>query len=349
MRRRFLTPARCLAVMLMTGLACYAGAVALPHDPEIRYQSFKGTMFARTEWIYDRIHHDPAPIDVVFLGSSRTEASMRPTMIEPLLAQRGQDLRVVNFALPATGYDIRETLADEVLRHKRIKLLVIDVTERLPRDGHQAFGDLATAGQILRAPWLVNRNLPHDLLRLPVRQIDLALATLDRQANGYRARFEPADYAGSTADPPNSKPESQDLTVLGSPAHLALLEAQSRRRYRETTPPILPASLGGIEFGVSRTYIERVTAQARRQGVKVAFLFLPFYKGPAAPEEERWLQQFGPVWKADYLRTDPHNYRDSGHTSANAETRASVTRWIAAHISATLREDKHASDLGEHR
>jgi len=338
MRRSFLSPAKCFLVMLVTMLVCYAATISLPSDPEVRYESFKGTIFSRLGWIYDRIHHDPTPIDVVFLGSSRTEASMRPTMIEPALRQRGLNLHVVNFALPATGYDIRETLADEVLRNKNVKLLVIDVTENLPRDGHQAFGDLATVGQILHAPWLINRNLPRTLLRLPVRQIDLALATLAPRANGYRTRFDPAHYAGATVDPPHSKASDAALAALATPAHLARLQAQARLRYREITPPILPASLQDVEFGVSRTYIERLVATARRRGVRVAFLYIPFYEGPAAPTEETWLRHLAPVWNVDFLGSDPLNYRDSGHTSANPATKRVLTNWVSGKIAGLLRQ-----------
>lgn len=326
--------------MLLAFVACYAATVSLPHDPELRYLSFKDTIFARTAWIYDRIHHDPAPIDVVFLGSSRTEAGIRPTMVEAALARHGENLRVVNFALPATGFDIRETLAEEVLRTKRVKLLVVDLTEKFPRDGHQAFGDLATAGQILHAPWLLNRNLPRNLLRLPVRQIDLALATLDPAANGYRARFDPARYEGTTIDPAHAGATAAELAALDSPLHALTLEAQSEQRYREITPPILPASLGWVEFGVSETYIARLADTARRHGVKIVFLYVPFYKGPAAPIEEQWLTRFGPVWKANFLNAGPQQYRDSGHTSADPQTKAMMSDWVAGHIAQTLAAPK---------
>ena len=61
-----------LAVLAVAGLVLAVLAAALPHDPYIRYQTTKGTIYERTRFQYERLHFDPTPIDIVFIGSSRT-------------------------------------------------------------------------------------------------------------------------------------------------------------------------------------------------------------------------------------------------------------------------------------
>ena len=60
------------------------------------------------------------------------------------------------FTVEALAHKIRLALE----HHPEIRLIVLGVVEALPRDGHQAFGDLATPAEVLSAPWIVNRTLP---------------------------------------------------------------------------------------------------------------------------------------------------------------------------------------------
>lgn len=331
--RRPLASCRYLGFVALTLAVLSALVLMLPHDGYIRYQSLKGTMFARSSWIYERIHFDPTPIDVAFIGSSRSGAGVNPVLIEESLAVRGRPLRVVNFSLPAQGMDVRLAEAAELLNSdKKVRLLVIDVPEALPRDGHQAFADLSTVGQALTAPWLVNRNLPENIARLPLRQIRLALASWFPAAFGYRATFDPEQYLGSTVAPGQFQDwQATQVTIpLDSPEHKATLEKEVVQRRRSIRPPVLPDSLGGIEFGVSRSYLEQITALASARGTKVVFLFLPFYDGYDGPVDQAWIERLAPMWNAQFMKDDPRNYRDAAHGSARLEPL--LADFLAAHI-----------------
>lgn len=320
--------------LLMGGVIALAMAVtALPHDPYVRWQSFNGTMFERTAHFYERLHYDPTPVDVVFIGSSRTAIGVNPAMLQDDLDERGLNLDVVNLSLPASGMDVRLVEAREALAaHPETQLLVISVVEALPRDGHQAFGDLATTEEILSAPILTNRNLPENLLRLPMRQMKLAAATALPEAFGVRRTFSAADYAGTLTNggelagwapqEPNHPYDSE--------AHEHELAAESAFRKADMTPPILPENLAWIEFGVSRSSIEEIVELARANNTQIAFLFIPFFEGYHEPAELDWLEQYGPVWRTDFIRLDPRNYRDAAHASPRAEPL--ISAWLAERI-----------------
>jgi len=333
---------RFLGTVAAVFVACCALAVALPHDPYIRYQSFSGTIFDRLDWIYDRLHHDATPIDVLFIGSSRTARGANAAAIEAALADLGRPgVHVANISLPASGLDIRLTKLREALRaHPEIRLVVLGMVEALPRDGHQAFGDLATAGEVLSAPWIVNRTLPGNLAALPYRQMHLALASRLPAAFGYRTAFDPAAYIGPTPDHRRfSRPGWADVAD-GPPdtsaAHAAAVARESRMRRRQITPPILPDALSDIEFGVSRTYVRRIARLLETEGVGLAFSFLPFYDGYPEPLDGDWLAGVAPVWSASFLRDDPVSYADAGHASGQGI--GLLAPWFARHIAATLED-----------
>ena len=334
LRRRQSGLARFWLALLGTVLVLTGAVLALPHDPYIRYQSLNDTIYNRAQWIYERIHHDPEPIDVVFIGSSRTGAAVQPELLEAALAERGLDLGVANFSLASSGMDIRDTLLRETFRAKSPKLVVIPVVEAFPRDGHDAWGEIATAGEVLTAPVIVNRNLPGNLLRLPVRQLSLATASLVPEAWGREAGADPEGYAARSAK--HWAVSYDDPAEFATHEHLATLEEQAKRRYRSIRPPILPERFSWVEFGVSQSYIRDMVALARENGAEVAFLFLPFYTGYEGPVEEAWLSEYGPLWKANFTREDPTNYRDSGHLNGTERVREAITAWLADRIAETL-------------
>ncbi|WP_299444718.1 hypothetical protein [uncultured Rhodospira sp.] len=329
-----------LVVVLFCGLT--AATLAIPNSPYVRYQSLNDTIFGRATWIFERIHDDPAPIDVLFVGSSRVGRGVTASILEDKLAARGQPLGVANISMPATGFDIRLTTIREALKARpEIKLIVFGVTEQMPRDGHQAFVEIATAREVLTSPWLLNRNLPANLTRLPFRQASLGLASVVPEAFGRRAAFDPAAYLGSTPDlrtfnDPDWSRAGEDAE-LADPEHAAMLDRQSARRYRELTKAILPESLAWIEFGVPRTYIERLADLADRHGVRLVFLYLPFYKGFDAPLDADYLRGLGDLWLGTVYQGDPENFIDSGHASyRGAEL---LTDWLVDRILATLGTD----------
>lgn len=304
--------------------------VLLPHDPYIRWQSLQGTIFERAKYQYERLNFDETRADVVFIGSSRTAAGIEPALIEELLRERGADLRVVDLSLPASGMDIRLAQAREALQAKpETRLLIISVVEALPRDGHQAFGDLATADEVLNSPLLVNRSLPSHLARLPMRQMKLALASRIPDAFGYQAAFDPRAYPGSIYDHLGGTLEGPGAQYFTA-EHSAALLAESNRRKREITLPILPESLAFLEFGVSRSSIEEILDLAADNRTQVVFMFLPFYQGYEEPVDAAWLRERGPLWTAGWMREVPHFYKDAAH--ASPVVRRELNAWAADRI-----------------
>ena len=316
-------------------LAGFIGMGLLPHDPYIRYQTMQGTIFERATWMYERLHFDPAPVDIVLVGSSRTARGIDPGALEAALAAKHLPQRVVNLSLAASGYDLQLTLAREALETRQVKLLVVSLVEQFPRDGHQAFADLANAGDIVASPWLVNRNFVPNLLRLPIRQLQLMVKSWMPKAFGLHADFDPEIYRLATADP-----RFAPLTEAALPKteeQIAELEAESKFRHRDLTLPVLPESLSWIEFGMTQSYIKQLAALAKAEGAKLVFLYLPFYKGYERPFEQHWLEQFGPVLSADFLMSDPDNYGgDVAHASRKGT--ALLTAWLADALAPVLKE-----------
>lgn len=321
-----------LGLMIAAAVGAAALALSLPHDPYVRYQSFRGTMFDRLSWVYERLAEDPTPIDILVVGSSRSARGVNAAALEAELAARGLDLHVANVSIPASGFDSRLTLIREAVEHHEPRLVIWGLVEAFPRDGHQVFADLARPGEVAASPWLINRTLPENLARLPYRQLEYWLATSVPDAFGYQRGYDPARYIGPTPDLRdfNDRDPAEEAALVASPDHAETLAAESRMRAREIRPPILPERLAGLEFGVSRSYVAEAADLGAAEGFRLAFLFLPFYQGWDAPLEADWLSQFGPVWTAGFLKEDAANYVDAAHASDAGQ--ALITPWLADQI-----------------
>lgn len=331
---RRLHPFRIFLSVLGIALGLGVTACLLPERPYERWQLLDGTIHERARWIYERVHFDPRPIDVMFVGPSRTSRGVDPLELQDLLSRPGRPVRVVNFALPENGRNINDVIVEEALKTKTPRLIVIGVIEKPGRFGHSAYKYIAPRSLLVDPGYLANANYLGDLVYLPYRQMKLAVAYAAPQAAGLTDHFDPGRY---DPDPPNPtsvvKPDGsvQDWTQPASPQEL---QRGITKLERGMHPPILPASLADIEFGDERHYIRRIVAAAQEKGVKVAFLFIPYCTGPSDVQEEKFYRQYGPVWNAGFLSSHAELYADYGHlTVAGAKI---MTAWLAPYVAGSL-------------
>jgi hypothetical protein len=318
-----------LAVLMALGLS------VLPEREYQRWQLLDGTIHARSKWIYERINFDPQPIDVVFVGPSRVGAAIDAPRLSEALAQRGLPSNVVNFSLPETGRNINYVIVEELLEKKQPKLIVIGVVEKPSRLGHPAFKFLAPRHEIVNPGYASDLNYLTDLVYIPFRQAQLFAAYVAPGVLGPSAEFRPETFRGHSVDTTGdvALPDGRILNASepGAPEEIERgvrkLEAQSR-------PPILPPEYAEWEFGDERHYVREIARLAKARGVKVAFLFLPYYSGPSAIQEEALYRQYGPIWMGDFTAFQPDLYFDYAHlTSTGADL---MSDWLVTPISEVL-------------
>ena len=105
--------------VLAVAFACAVGAGFLPDDPYQRWQLLDGTIHDNARWIYERSHFDPTPIDVAFIGPSRTGAGVIAPRLMSDLKARGVTANVVNFSLPETGRNMNWAAAEQMFAVKK--------------------------------------------------------------------------------------------------------------------------------------------------------------------------------------------------------------------------------------
>lgn len=321
--------------ILAVALASAAAVCLLPENPYQRWQLLDGTIHARTSWIYERVHFDPTPIDVAFVGPSRIGAGIDAPRLGRELAARGLPSNVVNFSLPETGRDINAVIVEEMLKEKTPKLLVIGVIEKPGRFGHSAFKYVAPRRDVIDPGYLANGRYLGNLVYLPFRQMRLAAAEVAPAAMGLRKDFDPARYRGPTVNTTGDivLPDGTVKNGADAAPYAELIRGVTKLE-AGMTPPILPPEYADIEFGDERHYVRRIVKAAQAKGVKVAFLFLPYYTGPSSVQEQAFYEAYGPVWNAGFISEDAKLFADYGHVTSSGA--ALVTDWVAGPVAQAL-------------
>ena len=330
-----LHPLRLSLAVLGLALALAVGACLLPENAYQRWQLLDGTIHANARWIYERSEFDPTPIDVVFVGPSRTGAGVNAPRLSAALAARGLPSNVVNFSFPEAGRNINYAVVEQLLRHKTPKLLVLGVTEKPSRFGHSAFKFIAPRALIAAPGYGSDLNYLSDLVYLPYRQMRLFLEDIAPDLFGADKTFDPARYRGPSVDTTGSLTLPGGIHKEGDlPGSAHELARGVHKLEAGEHPPLLPARYADIEFGDERHYIRRIADLARAKGVKVVFLFLPYYTGPSELQEFDFYRSFGPVWNAGYVSPHAEWFADYGHlTRTGAEN---VTDWLTPLVAAQL-------------
>jgi hypothetical protein len=322
--------------ILGTALALAIASAFISDSPYLRFQLVKDTQYTEAQWIYERIHFDSRPIDVVVVGPSRTWFGVIPSRMEEDFGSRGWSMGVVNFSLLGPGRNLNYVIVKELFDAKRQpKVLVIGISDKPARwFGHPAFRFVADASDVAQAVFPSNLNYLANLGYLPFRQMKLTAMALFPASFNVAPRFDPASYPGSNYDSALSfrMPDGHLIDRDRVMPRATLLKDAAR--LRDSRPQLLPASWADLEFGDENFYIRKIVAMARARGVKIAFLSIPYFTGPGNTLEDDFYAQYAPIFSADFVSDKDQLFWDYEHLNSAGATL--VTDWLADRLAPLL-------------
>lgn len=320
---RFLVAIAVTAVLVLGALAL------LPDDRYARFAhaSTESPHYLRIRWIYERIHFDRTPIDVAFIGTSHSQSAIDSRIVEEAMRARGQDVHVVNFAVPHLGRDLHWLLGRELLENRTVRELVVEVQDYEPRAPHPAFQRLGSVRDLVTSPVVINTGYLDNLVRLPRREVDLALPGI----NGTDApRFVPERYDGAHWDDTAvlhgfTAPRTAAYPEAKLVADAAMLRTQLANNDALARRFAMPDGCS-LLLRYNRHYLDALLRLAREKGVHVTFLYLPFFAGPATPPKAAYYDVFGETLTPGAILADPAIWLNVDHLNVHGARR--VSRWI---------------------
>jgi hypothetical protein len=340
MRYRNIDPRRYLALTALLSVVVIIAICLLPHNRNLRFAVLTDWDVVKAGWIYERIHSDPTPIDIAFIGTSRTIFGVDSAKVEAVTRQRtGLDLHVVNFALPFPGRDLHWLIARELLKTRKVKLLVLEVDEDEPRDLHRAFGSLADVHDLIFAPMIINVSYFPNLIRLPRRQLSLFLRSTFPAIFDDEMTLDSASYRGAHWDDTWAEEGTPQAPIFPIRPRTTFPSAGelAHERAHETEVAAhkiqLPSSVAWLEHRANIYYLRKIAASARERDVALTFLYLPGYQGLDRPREAGVYQQLGPLWTPPTFLSKREMWYDVNHLNYNGAF--SLATWLGNELSKT--------------
>jgi hypothetical protein len=321
-----------LAAVAATVVAVLVVILGLHHDPYRRYLKLEATDYVKAHWIYERLHFDPTPVDVAFIGTSHTLHGVDSAVVERALnAQGGPALHVVNLALPHPGEDTHFALVRQLLATKRPLLVVIEQQYLLSRAGHPAFAVLADTADQLPPPG-PHPDMFANALALLHRQVELWASTL-LEGGG---KFDAARFAGDHWDDTYQINWRNGRTPPRLEVAKDLAPRAARERASQESKGAQFGRWGWLMLAYNQAYLERTVDALRQAGVQVVFLYLPPYRFPDEPLAAGELRRMAEIIKPQHggLLDDPALWADVEHL--NWPGAQVLSAWLGERLRGTV-------------
>jgi len=328
-----MSPKNFIATFVLTVVIILCGLTALPHNRYLRFQELasESVHYMRAKWIYERIHFDRTPIDIVFIGTSHTQSGINSKLVEDTLKKNGIDQRVANFAIPHLGRDLHYLLVRELIENRGVKKLVIEVQEDEARAPHPAFQRLADVGDLLSSPLIINTGYFDNLIRLPLRQLTLFLHTRLPELTGHNLEFDPRTYEGAHWDDTYIL-HGTGAARVAKHTEESLVESSAKLQRNYITKSsfaskfTLPNQPHSLLQRYDYFYLQELIDLARAKKIEIVFLYLPFFHGPEQPSNFKFLQPFGMILSPKEVLKDPGFWQNEDHLNFAGASALSV--WV---------------------
>ena len=270
-------------------------------------------------WLYERIHENPKPIDIAFIGTSRTMCGIIDTLVRDTLhARTGHPHMPANMGVCRNGVNLHALILRDLLAHKHPQYVVVEVHTRMPINSHVHFPMLANAADVLLPASALNSGYFEDLTTMTWTRLT---HWRDRTLGIKRV------YPEILPDP--------DFSFLKVPEDVVAdsLEMVKKRERRQKTGSDYPTGLEGwwrsIQDQHPSTYYRRMAAMCQAARVPLFFLYLPGYGTSAAkPQEMEFYQTLAPVLlPPDSIFLNPELFFDPDHL--NQQGAHLLSTWLS--------------------
>jgi hypothetical protein len=302
---------RLYLIILIFLLPLIVAIYLLPVERRQRYIQLKEDCSFHGIWLFDRVHSNKTPVDVMFLGSSHTINGIWDDSIERQIYP--STLHVVNFGYCRYGMNLQYVLLKEILKEKKPRLVFLEVREDENRYSHPVFPYLADALDVFLATPFFNRDIVRDYF-------DSFL---------YRLKILKVQYFCRDSVVPFRTGESGFMGSADT-ASKALLEKAGveLRKMKRLQDPL------GRWFYMTwpRIYLKKIAALCVENGIHLKFIYLPQYGSQLKePMEMSEYRKYGEVLIPPHeIFADPGNWGDENHL--NHAGAAKLSAWLAGQI-----------------
>jgi hypothetical protein len=288
----FLLPIVCLLLLL-------------PDNPRQRFEGLKDDCFNHGIWLYDRIQNDSAPIDIAFIGSSRTINGINDSIIQ----QSVFPLKVANLAYCRLGRDLQYSILTELIKRNKPKALYIEVREDENLFSHPVFPLISNTKVVLSAP-IFNPNSLKNYWKHFAYKIELWQDQIFKNYHEAPVNFKPFGYAAQS-----------------DTASTALLQKVYQERANKVYP--ISGAFSNIKYSFPKNYLKKTARLCTENNINLNFIYIPAYGSPLdRPVHASFYENYGQlIIPPDSIFKNPDHWFDENHLNQTGSEKCS--NWLA--------------------
>ncbi|RMF30828.1 MAG: hypothetical protein D6765_02665 [Bacteroidetes bacterium] len=297
---------RFLFKVFLFGVASWLLTLAglwLPYPRSQAYGSLPEDCYGHGPWLYHRLFEDPRPIDVAFLGSSRTLRAVHEEQVFPAV----DSPVVANLGYCRLGRNLHWVIASDLMDTKPPRLLVVEVRERESSYSHPAFPYFARRSDLLDPGGWFHKDVLKDF---------------------FHAAHARAEYIVRRV--PASPPSPRTPSLWGHARSAERADSLELVQHLQELRAKLAATKPG--GALSLHFLRKLAALAQAHRTRLVLLYLPAFGPPLPhPQDLQTLQTIAEVWipPLEIFRQARH-FSDSDHLN-DAGARA-LSAWLGRKI-----------------
>jgi hypothetical protein len=294
--KKFLTAVAFFVLPLLLGIMVI---FLVPINRKYAYSFVnKGGCEGRSSRLYQRIYEDTMPIDIAFIGTSHTMCGVNDSLIEKQLTDSlNQTVRCANLAYCGYGRNFDYLIVKDLLLHKKVKTLVLEIREEESTLGHGSFAHIASINDILTAPISYNRSYLPDIYHALL----MRLQYLRESVTGENNR---------DVNIPESEFGYNKVNVTADSNALA----ERKKKIEAKGKPIFAFVDKGLQ-SVPLKYVQKIRRLCDEHSTQLLLLYLPEYGHFRTHEElQTEYAPYGPIlFPPDSVLNNVSNWSDAGH------------------------------------
>lgn len=264
---------RLLKNIILFCIPVLAMLIVLPVDKRSKYQGLEDDCFNHGIWVYDRIFSNEKPIDIAFLGSSRTINGIDDELITSQL----KGISAVNLGYCRLGRNLTYVLLKEISQEKDLKTVVVEVREKEDRYSHPIFPHLAWSQDVVLPNPFFNRDMFSDMWTHFAYKIEVSQDVFYKQETAFPISEEAFGFTPHT--------ETASTEYLDE-----VLQKKSIQKKQ------LSQTEQDFHNNFSRVYLRKISNFCDQNDIELYFLFMPGYGTPQElPGQYETYQKYGKV------------------------------------------------------
>ncbi len=282
----------------------FLGILIIPISPKQLSSGLKNDCHNRASWMYSRLYENSKPIDLAFIGSSRTMNSVNDRELQQELPQ----LSTVNFAYCRYGRNLQLRLLKNLVEKKHLQYLVLEVRVDENPFSHPIFPYLATNKDLIQSQPLFNKDYISDWskswqYRLQLSKEKLWGNKIEDKHSTNTFGFTPQEYS------------------------ISINELDSIRQKRLATQR--PSGFKrDMDDYYPEQYLKRISKYCKSHNIKLYFLYLPALgrNSPAPNNAEKYREMGSLLLPPSSIFTNLNNWTDGNHLNRNGSEE--VSDWL---------------------